>query len=52
MTGITDALYSFPKILTPLCFLSHNSSVVGKEAAIVSGLVGEAKDQVARELDG
>ncbi|KIK05918.1 hypothetical protein K443DRAFT_3478 [Laccaria amethystina LaAM-08-1] len=30
----------------------HNSGVVSKQAAIVSGLVGEAKDQVQTELDG
>ena len=33
-------------------FLSHNSGVVSKEAAIVSGLVGEAKVRVQTELDG
>jgi len=43
--------HSFLGILTPLSFLSHKSGVVSKEAAIVSGLVGEAKDRV-QMLDG
>jgi len=40
-----------PGDLTPLSFLSHKSGVVSKEAAIISGLVGEAKDRV-QMLDG
>jgi hypothetical protein len=44
--------YSFPEILTLWPFFSNNSGVVGKDAAIVSGLVGEAKDRVQTELDG
>lgn len=31
---------------------SHNSGVGDKDAAIVSGLVGDAKDRVQTELDG
>jgi len=46
-----SSFYSFPEILTPLPFVSHNSSVVSREAAIISGLVGESKDQVQMELD-
>lgn len=38
--------------LTPLPFLSRNSGVVSKEVAIVSGIVGDAKDRVQTELDG
>jgi len=49
---VRPSFYSFPKILTPLPFVSHNSGVVSKEATIVSGLVGEAKDRVQMELDG
>ncbi|EDR03725.1 uncharacterized protein LACBIDRAFT_331242 [Laccaria bicolor S238N-H82] len=34
------------------CGSSHNSGVVNKEAAIVSRLVGDAKDRVQMEFDG
>ena len=48
---VCPLFHSFLGILTPLSFLSHKSSMVSKEAAIVSGLVGEAKDRV-QMLDG
>jgi len=48
---VHPSFYSFLEILTPLPFVSHNSSVVSREAAIISGLVGESKDQVQMELD-
>ena len=35
-----------------LLWFSHNSGVCDKDAAIVSGLVGDTKDQVQTELNG
>ena len=49
---VCPLFYSFSEILTPLPFLSRNSGVISKEVAIVSGLVGDAKDRVQTELDG
>jgi hypothetical protein len=44
--------YCFPEILTLQPFFSHDSDAVGKDAADISGLVGEAKDWVQTEPDG
>ena len=44
----------FPILTLVNCFpdFSHNSGVGDKDAAIVSGLVGDARDRVQTELDG
>jgi hypothetical protein len=50
--NVCPLFYCFPEILTLQPFFSYDSGAVGKDAAIISGLVGEAKDRVQMELDG